>query len=212
MSPLCLALLFIVLFSCGETTSPRQASKPDPQVVADTCDSPDASINCSFINMPASLTNTMTIAGTNDRGDKLIISGFVYKADGSTPYPGITIYAYHTDSKGYYSKSGTETGAQKWHGRLHGWCKTDSNGYYRIQTIRPARYPDNSMPAHIHAAIKKDDGQMYWISDFVFEDDDLVNEKYLSGIVNMVGGTGVVNIQRDAGGTWRGTRNIVLTK
>ena len=68
------------------------------------------------------------------------------------------------------------------------------------------------MPAHIHAAIKKDDGQMYWISDFVFKDDDLVNEKYLSGIVNMVGGTGVVNIQRDAGGTWRGTRNIVLTK
>ena len=57
----------------------------------------------------------MTIAGKNEPGEKLIISGTIYKADGKSPYPNITIYAYHTDSKGYYSKNGTETGVQKWH-------------------------------------------------------------------------------------------------
>ena len=45
---------------------------------------------------------------------------------------------------------------------------------------------------------------------FVFKDDDLVNEKYLSGIVHMVGGTGVVNLKKNAN-TWTGTRDIVLT-
>ena len=68
------------------------------------------------------------------------------------------------------------------------------------------------MPAHIHAAIKKKDGNMYWISDFVFKDDGLVNEKYLSTIKGMVGGTGIVEVRKTAENKWIGKRNIVLTK
>lgn len=200
------------LIACGQTSSPRRANQSNIQSLQDTCDNPDASINCSFVNMPSNLISTLSIAEKDEPGVELIISGTVYKEDGRTPYPNVIIYAYQTDSKGYYSKKGTEKGAQKWHGYLHGWCKTDSNGYYKIQTIRPARYPDNSMPAHIHAAVKKEDGQMYWISDFVFKDDDLVNEKYLFGIRNMVGGTGVVDVQKNAERKWIGERDIVLTK
>ena len=208
MNSLIIGVVFLTLLSCEQTASRPQVKLDDPQTVKDTCDNPDAPINCSFLNMPSSLTNTLTIAG--NEGEELVITGTVYHADGKTAYPGIIIYAYHTDSKGYYSKKGTETGVQKWHGRLHGWCKTDNNGNYKIKSIRPARYPDNTMPAHIHAAIKKENGEMYWISDFVFKDDDLVNEKYLSGIVHMVGGTGVVNLKKNAN-TWTGTRDIVLT-
>jgi protocatechuate 3,4-dioxygenase beta subunit len=153
----------------------------------------------------------MTIAGENEPGEKLEISGTIYKADGKSPYPDIIIYAFHTDNTGHYSKNGTETGVQKWHGRLYGWCKTDGNGQYKIETIRPARYPDNSMPAHIHAAIKKDNEQIYWITDYVFRDDNLVNEKYLSSLSN-VGGTGVVDINKSAENTWTGKRDIVLTQ
>ena len=188
--------LFVMTSSCGQTSSQRDDNQQIIQAPIDTCDDPDANINCCFINMPATLTSTMTITNEKEAGNKLIISGTIFKADGITPYPGIILYAYHTDSKGYYSKNGNETGVQKWHGRLHGWCKTDNNGHYRIQTIRPARYPDNTMPAHIHAAIKTDSGQMYWITDYVFKDDYLVNEKYLSSLVN-VGGTGVVDIYKD---------------
>ncbi len=121
--------------------------------------------------MPTNLTSTMTISNQKEAGEKLIISGTTFKADGKTAFPNVILYAYHTDSKGYYSKIGTEKGVQKWHGRLHGWCKTDKNGRYEMQTIRPALYPDNSMPAHIHTAIKTDSGQMYWITDYVFKDD-----------------------------------------
>ena len=201
--------LLVLSSSCGQTSSKQDHKQQITQTQIDTCDNPDANINCCFINMSRTLTSTMTITNSKEDGNKLIISGTIFKADGKTPYPDIILYAYHTDSKGYYSKNGNETGVQKWHGRLHGWCKTDNNGHYSIQTIRPARYPDNTMPAHIHAAIKTDSGQMYWITDFVFKDDDLVNEKYLSSLVN-VGGTGVVDINKNPEFVWIGKRDIVL--
>lgn len=206
-----LGFLPIFFLSCGNTTPQTPESNENIQVEYDTCDDPDAPISCSFRNLPENLSSTMKISKENEPGEKLVITGTIYKADGKSPYPNIILYAYHTDNKGDYSKSGTETGAQKWQGHLHGWCKTDDNGQYTIQTIKPARYPDNTIPAHIHAAIKKENGQMYWISDFVFKNDNLVDENYLSS-VNGVGGTGVVDIKKNAENTWIGVRDIVLTK
>ena len=204
-----LGLLSLTFLSCGQTTSQRQVNQNNNHLQIDSCNNPDADISCCFINMPSSLTSIMAITQRDEPGDKLIISGTIFKSDGKTPYPNVILYAYHTDSKGYYSKNGTETGVQKWHGRLHGWCRTDNNGYYEIRTIRPARYPDNSMPAHIHAAIQKDNGQLLWITDYVFKDDSLVDEKYLSLLTN-VGGTGVVDINKISENIWAGKRDIIL--
>ena len=204
-----LGLLSLTFLSCGQTTSQRQVNQNNNHLQIDSCNNPDADISCCFINMPSSLTSIMAITQRDEPGDKLIISGTIFKSDGKTPYPNVILYAYHTDSKGYYSKNGTETGVQKWHGRLHGWCRTDNNGYYEIRTIRPARYPDNSMPAHIHAAIQKDNGQLLWITDYVFKDDSLVDEKYWSLLTN-VGGTGVVDINKISENIWAGKRDIIL--
>ena len=197
----------LMVGSCGQTGSQQQHAGNIQQRIND-CDNPDADINCCFINMPAQLTSAMHIPTQNEPGEKLFISGIIYKADGKTPFPDVILYAYHTDHRGYYSRSGTETGAQRWHGRLHGWCKTDRNGAYRIHTIRPARYPDNTMPAHIHAAVKMSNAQMKWIADFVFKDDSLVNEEYLSRMD--AGGTGVVDVKRTEDNSWAGRRDIIL--
>jgi protocatechuate 3,4-dioxygenase beta subunit len=159
--------------------------------------------------MPEKLTTIMKIVPANESGDKLFITGTVLKSDGKTPYPNVILYAYQTDNTGYYPKNGNETGIQKWHGYLHGWCKTDSNGYYEIHTIRPACYPDNSMPAHIHTAVKLDSGEMLYLNDFVFKDDDLVNQKYLSSLVN-IGGTGVVDLYKNSENVWTGKRDVVI--
>jgi protocatechuate 3,4-dioxygenase beta subunit len=198
-------------FSCDQLSSQRQPEQLVTQSIADTCDNPDADINCCFINIPGNLSNIMTLADNEEPGDRLVILGTIFKTDGKTPYPNVIIYAYHADHTGLYSKRGDETGFQKWHGHLNGWCMTDSNGYYEIHSIRPARYPDNSMPAHIHAAIKTESGQMSYITDFVFKDDSLVNEEYLSTLVNNTGGTGVVDIQK-TGNTWTGKRDIIIKK
>ena len=203
---------FIFLSSCGQIAANKNVNQiKSTRVLIDTCDDPDAGVNCCFVNMPTNLTSTMNIVTQKEPGEKLSISGTIFKADGKTPYPNIIIYAYHTDTKGYYSKTGKETGFQKWHGRLHGWCKTDINGNYKINSIRPARYPGNNIPAHIHAAIINKQGKEL-ISDFVFKDDNLVNEQYLKSVASMVGGTGVVKVIKSKNGIWIGQRNIILTR
>jgi protocatechuate 3,4-dioxygenase beta subunit len=119
------------------------------------------------------------------------------------------MYVYHTDYEGYYSKNGNEEGVQKWHGKLHGWCRTSQNGNYRIETIRPAPYPSLTMPAHIHPVIKLPNDKLFYINDFVFEDDSLVNDAYLKSL-SYSGGNGVVILTKDEKGTWIGKRNIIL--
>lgn len=209
----CRICLLALLASCGQaatTTTPERqlltaTASPDP------CDNPDADVSCCFVKLPAPLSQVMAIGSPAEPGAKLVIAGTVFRADGRTPYPDVLLYAYHTDSKGYYAKSGKETGIQKWHGRLHGWCRTDARGRYEIRSIRPARYPSNTMPAHIHAALKEPGGKpSYYISDFVFRDDSLVTERYLKSIGALVGGSGIVNVTKSATGTWTGTRDITV--
>jgi len=207
-------ILFIVILtstmhSCGHSSSTQKENQSNNQLENDTCDNPDANINCCFVNMPESISEIMSITRENEPGERLIIKGSIFKLDGTTPYANVVLYAYHTDNTGHYSKTGNETGFQKWHGHLHGWCKTDKNGYYEIHTIRPARYPDNSMPAHIHMAVKTENEKMFYITDFVFNDDSLVNEKYLASL-SYIGGTGIVNVKKNSENIWIGERNIIL--
>lgn len=208
-----LSTLSLVLL-CACTSPNREPDRPSTTIptasVIDTCDNPDAPIACCFEHMPATPGSAMTIAGPNEPGELLVISGTIYKADSTTPYPRVLVYAYHTDAHGLYSKKGNERGFQKWHGYLHGWCCTDESGRYEIHTIRPAPYPTNTMPAHIHAVLREPDGRSKYISDFVFADDTLVNARHLSGLEGLIGGTGVVDVTKGGDGVWRGERDIVL--
>jgi protocatechuate 3,4-dioxygenase beta subunit len=183
-----------------------------PGQVKDPCDDPDAGIGCWFVHMPSQLAHVMAIADCSEPGQRLILSGTIYRADGRTPYSGVVLYAYHTDKTGHYSKRGDERGVHRWHGHLHGWCRTDDEGRYEIHTIRPARYPSNRIPAHIHVAVREPDGsEPYYINDFVFADDDLVDKGYLEGLRD-AGGTGVVTLRADETGTLRGSRDIRLAR
>ncbi len=200
-------------FSCGQTIQQKQntSSLERNLISEDTCSDPDADINCSFINMPENLSYIMNITDKSEPGTRISISGTIYKPDGKTPFPDVIIYAYHTDNKGNYSKKGNEKGVQRWHGYLHGWCKTDINGKYEINSIKPERYPSNDEPAHIHAAIKESgNSSPYHITDFVFSDDVMVNQEYLSRL-REIGGTGVVDLKVE-NETLTGKRDIILKK
>jgi protocatechuate 3,4-dioxygenase, beta subunit len=204
-----LSYFFLIL----TVSSCMQAQENQPVVKTltnDDCDdSPDGKLECYFINMPETLDSKMIIPTIGETADELIITGTIFKADGKTPFQNVILYAYHTDSEGYYSKSGNETGIQKWHGKLHGWCKTDSAGRYTIKTIRPTPYPNNSIPAHIHSALKLPDDSKLYINDFVFADDPLIDEKYKSSFEREVGGTGIIELMKKDN-KWYGYRNIIL--
>jgi protocatechuate 3,4-dioxygenase beta subunit len=195
----------MLLVSCGHNGA--QTARGDSRG-PDTCDNPDAHINCSFIGMPANLGPIMRITTSTEVGEPLAISGTIVGSD-STPLPGVILYAYHTDASGLYTKSGNESGARKWHGRLHGWCVTDSLGRYEIRTVRPAPYPDGSLPAHVHAAVRPPGRNAMWITDFVFDGDPLVTPGYVRRFDGAVGSHGVVSLRKN-GRTWVGTRDILI--
>jgi protocatechuate 3,4-dioxygenase beta subunit len=205
-------LILVLIFSnlnCADIDHNRSGNDSSLNLQPGDCDNPDANIECYFLNMPESLSNILSIPHENETADELIITGTIYKSDGKTPYPDVILYAYHTDSQGYYSKKGNVTGIQKWHGYLHGWCKTDSAGNYTIKTIRPAPYPNASIPAHIHAAIKKPDDTFMHINDYMFTDDALVTESYNSSLTNYTGGSGIIELKK-INDTWFGQRDIIL--
>jgi protocatechuate 3,4-dioxygenase, beta subunit len=149
------------------------------------------------------------IAGPNEPGEPLVLSGRIYKTDGKTPAPGVVLYAYHTDNSGLYRAAKGATGWGTRHGRLRGWLKTDSTGRYEITTIRPKPYPNATVAAHVHPILKEPGRREYWIDEYVFDDDKFVTEAYLSHQEKR-GGSGLVHLTRDAKGVWRGTRDIVL--
>src|SRR5690242_20344635 len=61
-----------------------------------------------------------TLPDFNEQGQKLIISGIIYKADGKTPAPNVVLYVYHTDQTGHYTPKDGQTGWSKRNGYIRG--------------------------------------------------------------------------------------------
>lgn len=51
---------------------------------------------------PPNTTSETTLISPDEPGERLVIEGTVFDPDGVTPAPGVTVYAYNTDAKGYY--------------------------------------------------------------------------------------------------------------
>lgn len=148
-----------------------------------------------YIGMPKDIKSVDYSPGWTEQGQKLLITGKVYKLDGQTPAPNVIVYYWQTDNNGFYSpKPGMDEQAKR-HGHIRGWVKTDENGKYSIYTIRPAAYPDRDIPAHIHISIKEPDiSNEYYIDEFVFDDDKLLIPAVRKKPLENRGGSGVLRV------------------
>ena len=124
---------------------------------------------CGAREAPEKLSWQTSIADEKEAGERIILEGTVFEKDGVTPAEGVTIYAYHTNSQGIYARRGNETGNGRRHGYLRGWVKTNTDGQYRFQTIKPAPYPSHNEPAHVHMTLWRDDFEEYWINSTWFK-------------------------------------------
>lgn len=163
----------------------------------------------TFQHPVASLSSDVDIA-RGERGEPLVLEGVVRQADGVTPAPGIIVYLHQTNADGLYANgSGDEWGRR--HGRLRGWAVTDSKGRYRFRTIKPAPYPDMTMPAHIHLMVGEPGRRPYYVDDVVFDGEFKVDAAYRAN-QELRGGSGIVRLKRDAEGALLAVRDIVLER
>ncbi len=152
--------------------------------------------------LPASLQ----LSPANEPGERMSISGRCFSWQTGKPAAGVIIYAYHTDNSGSYH--GGPAGTR--HARLRGWMRTGEDGAYAFTSIKPAPYPDRSMPAHIHLTVLEPGLPPYWIDDIVFEGEFRVDPSYRAAQGNR-GGDGIIRLKR-SNGLWTGTRDIRLER
>jgi protocatechuate 3,4-dioxygenase beta subunit len=141
----------------------------------------------------------------------MMIEGTVLKVDGKAPAPNVVIYAYQTNAKGLYANGSPQTEASRRHGRIRAWVRTGVDGRYRFRTIKPAPYPNDVIPAHIHFTILEAGKRPYWIDDIVFAGEFGVTDRYRRSMTNK-GGNGIVSAQRQQDGSWHAIRNIILER
>lgn len=144
--------------------------------------------------------NTTQVAGPDEPGTRLFLSGTVLLADCVTPVPGAQIEVWQANDAGVYDPSP----AFKLRGTLH----TDANGLYAFGTIVPGAYLNGAQyrPKHIHYKITKPGfadliTQLYFEGDPYIADDpwastpeaamriiplNLIGEDQLEGVFDIV--------------------------
>ena len=203
-------LAIIALVSGCSSHEPRQAVTGTAEVARPDlyqCEGCEGALEAD----PAKLTANAKIAPADEPGERMLIKGIVYGSDGQTPAANVIIYAYQTNAQGYYANGTPQTEASRRHGRLRGWAKTGLDGRYSFETIKPAPYPKNHMPAHLHFTVLEAGKPPYWIDDIVFDGEFGVTEAYRRSMTNK-GGNGIVQLTRGGDGAWVATRNIILER
>ena len=192
----------IAVFSGSEAAQPPARER----VVGLPCEDCEA----VFIGLPSSLPSTARIARETEPGDPLQLRGRVLDRNG-TAVAGVIVYAYQTDRGGIYRPDATLKGtAASQHGLLRGWVRTNKNGEYAFDTIRPGGYPNRTDPEHIHLHVIEPDRCTYYIGNVEFTDDPRMTPTYRDRQDILRGGSGVTTPSRDSKGVWQVTRDIRL--
>ncbi|HEX4875052.1 MAG TPA: hypothetical protein VFV31_00165 [Chitinophagaceae bacterium] len=210
-SRLTLLMLLFWLTACNSQTRPARPDKDKQPAVGGSFENREF----TYYGIPKNFSARDTSPGWKEEGQKILLTGTIYQADGKTPAPGVLLYYYHTNTAGRYEHKPEEQRSMppneqgQTHGYIRGWVKTDSAGKYFIYTTRPGTYPTRDAPAHVHATIKEPNTiNEYYIDDFVFDDDELVNTAYRKKMENRCGSGVVKLVQQD--NLWIGERNIIL--
>jgi protocatechuate 3,4-dioxygenase beta subunit len=130
----------MLLGACGSGASLGQA---DPYWMR--------SWNEAQSNRPATLSSRSRIAPSGEPGSPLLIRGQVFLPGGRAPAPDVVVHAYHRDVHGFDFGPG-DRALTTW--RLQGWAKTDSEGRFEFQTIRPAPDHLGREGPHVHFTLE----------------------------------------------------------
>ncbi len=126
------------------------------------------------------------------------------------PRAGIIVYAYHTNRLGIYPPPvPPRSQASNFHGQLRGWARTDADGRYVFDTIRPGSYPHSKNPQHVHMHIIEPGCTTYPINELQFSDDPMRQQLSEQDRESEESWT-VVETPRKTAKGWEVTRDIRL--
>lgn len=154
-------------------------------------------------HVPADVSHRAALASAEDKGERIVIEGTVYKTDGRTAAANALIYLYHTDIYGIYGREGEPR-----HGKYRGWILTDERGRYEFESILPASYPDSAVARHIHMTVTTTELREDWVDSILFDGDRFLTAR--DRVVNRGGFDPVLRMAKGTNGVLRGTRNIRL--
>jgi protocatechuate 3,4-dioxygenase beta subunit len=112
---------------------------------------------------------SIKIAAEDEPGERMVIEGRFLVGKQRRPVSGVRLLVYHTNAAGKYARDDTGyLGAY-----LCGAMRTDEQGRYRIETIRPGPRVNSQTGSHVHFDIRLPWGDRYFDS-ISFEDDPLL--------------------------------------
>ena len=200
-----LAAAFPFLISCkGDTLAQEKESEILTLIRKNAITDPGSNWTGAK-DAPSNVSWTTKLAPDSDKGERMVVSGTVFRADGKRPAPNTLIYLYHTDLYGIYGR-----GAEHPHGRYRGWLLTDFRGRYEFESIRPAPYPENRFAAHVHMTLTTKDSREDWIDSILFEGDRLISTQERERAGRKGGFNPILSFKKDADGVLKAERNIQL--
>jgi protocatechuate 3,4-dioxygenase beta subunit len=147
-------------------------------------------------------------APRDEPGSPLRVTGRVLDEDGN-PIANALVYVFQTNTKGIYSSAGgNATIGDSLNPRLFGYMRTDSDGTYIYNTIRPGEYLGGGPPAHIHYRVSAD-GYRERFTEIMFRDDPRVGSEASS---SADGSIIRVDVKKEDDSTARCTADIVLKR
>jgi protocatechuate 3,4-dioxygenase beta subunit len=157
-----------------------------------------------YVAPPDAPSNTV-IAGRDERGERLIVTGRAL--EGERPVAGVSIYAFHADAEGLYTRDGRNSDENA---RLFAMLRTDAEGRYRYETIRPRGY--GGLAAHIHHVVTAA-GYQPRLCDLWFGDEPYFASRRNAGLPLSQGVAMFVRIPtQDRDGVWRVTHDLEMLR
>jgi protocatechuate 3,4-dioxygenase beta subunit len=163
---------------------------------------PEAYLALKYVAPPDAPSNTV-IADRDERGDRLIVTGRAL--DQGRPIAGVSIYAFHADADGLYTRDGRNSDENA---RLFATLRTDAEGRYRYETIRPRGY--DGLAAHVHHVVTAT-GYEPRLCDLWFGDEPFFAPRRNAGLPLSEGEAMFVRMPtRDVDGVWRVTHDLEM--
>ena len=121
---------------------------------------------------PRSAPSTGRLTPAGEPGPPLSVSGVVVDPGGK-PVANASLYAFQTDAEGYY---GVKPVSDNQNPRLKILLRTDAEGRWAFETIRPGSYPNSRAPGHIHFEVSAQ-GFSTKVFEIVFEGDPFITSE-----------------------------------